>query len=75
MIDISGFGKILILLGTILVFIGFVFFFASKIPFIGRLPGDIYIKKGNFSFYFPLATSILISVILSLVLFFIGRKR
>lgn len=75
MFDISGFGKILIFLGATLIIVGFLFTFASKIPLIGRLPGDIYIKKGNFTFYFPLVTSILISVVLSLILLLIGRRR
>ncbi len=75
MTDITGFGKILILVGAILVLVGTFFVFAGKIPWVGRLPGDIYIKKGNFSFYFPLATCILLSIGLSLILFFIGRRR
>lgn len=62
-------------LGMVLIAMGLVLVFAGKIPWIGRLPGDIYIKKGNFSFYFPLATCILLSIGLSLILFFIGRRR
>lgn len=73
--DISGFGKICIVIGAVLILIGVVFMFAQKIPFIGRLPGDIYVKKENFSFYFPLATSILLSVILSIILIFLGKRR
>jgi Zn-dependent protease with chaperone function len=74
MIDISGFGKILIFLGIILTAAGILFMFGAKIPWFGKLPGDIYIKKENFTFYFPLATSILLSVILSIVMLFISRK-
>ena len=66
-------GKILIILGVVLVFVGLGFMFADKIPYIGRLPGDIYIKREKFSFYFPLATSIIISIILT-ILFSIFRK-
>ena len=66
-------GKILIILGVVLVVIGLGFMFADKIPYIGRLPGDIYIKREKFSFYFPLATSIIISIILT-ILFSIFRK-
>jgi hypothetical protein len=73
--DTSGFGKILIFIGAILISVGLVFILAQKISFIGRLPGDIYIKKENFSFYFPLATSILFSIVLSAILFFIGRRQ
>jgi hypothetical protein len=75
MLDISSFGKVLIFFGATLIIIGLLFMFAPKIPLIGRLPGDIYVKKGNFTFYFPLATSILLSVILSLILLLIGRRR
>ncbi len=66
-------GKMLILLGIVLVVVGLGFTFADKIPYFGRLPGDIYIKKEKFSFYFPLTTSILISIILT-ILFSIFRK-
>ena len=66
-------GKMLIILGAVLVVVGLGFVFADKIPYIGRLPGDIYIKREKFSFYFPLATSIIISIILT-ILFSIFRK-
>jgi len=75
MIEISGFGKILIFIGIILIIAGILFMFGAKIPWFGKLPGDIYIKKENFTFYFPLATSILLSIILSLILLFIGKRR
>jgi len=74
MIDTGGFGKILVFSGIILTAVGIFFIFAGKIPWFGKLPGDIYIKKENFTLYFPLATSILLSIALSLVMFFIGRK-
>jgi hypothetical protein len=67
-------GKILLLLGILLIVIGGVFMLSGKIPWLGRLPGDIIIKKKNFTFYFPLATSILISIILTLIFWFLGRK-
>ncbi|CAG1015914.1 hypothetical protein ANAEL_05402 [Anaerolineales bacterium] len=63
-----GLGRSLIVFGLIIVAVGVILTFAGKIPWVGRLPGDIYVKRGNFTFYFPLATSILISVILSLIL-------
>ncbi len=66
--------KMLILFGTILIVTGLIFQFAQKIPGLGRLPGDVYIRKGSFSFYFPLATSLIISVILTLILNLFGRK-
>jgi len=66
-------GKLLIIVGVLLVVIGLVFLFADKIPFLGRLPGDIYIKREKFSFYFPITTSIIISIILT-ILFSIFKK-
>ena len=75
MIEMSGFGKILIFFGIILVVAGILFIFAGKIPWFGKLPGDIYIKKENFVFYFPLATSILLSIALSIIMLFMGRKQ
>jgi hypothetical protein len=66
-------GKMLIILGVVLVVVGLGFMFADKIPYIGHLPGDIYIKREKFSFYFPLATCIIISIILT-ILFSTFRK-
>ncbi len=66
-------GKLLLVFGLFMVIVGLLLLFSSKIPMIGRLPGDFVIKKGNFTFYFPLATSIIISVILT-ILFSIFRK-
>lgn len=67
-------GKFLIIAGITAVAIGGLFMLAGKIPWIGRLPGDIIIQKRNFTFYFPLATSILLSLLLTLVFWFFGRK-
>jgi len=61
----SDFGRIFIILGIVLLLMGIFFTFFDKIPILGKLPGDIYIKKDNFTFYFPLTTSIIISIILS----------
>ncbi|WP_041974806.1 DUF2905 domain-containing protein [Geobacter sp. OR-1] len=63
-----GLGKSLIIVGLLIALVGVLLTIAGKIPWIGRLPGDIFIKRENFTFYFPLATSIIISVILSLIL-------
>jgi len=62
----SAFGKMLILVGVFIILIGLLLSLGEKIPWIGRLPGDIIIRKKNFTFYFPLATSILISIFLTL---------
>lgn len=72
--DYSSFGKILIIIGVVIVIVGAVLVFGAKIPWLGRLPGDFSYKGKNFTFYFPLGTSILISIVLTLILWFIGRK-
>ena len=64
----------LILFGLILAVVGGLILFVGKVPFIGRLPGDIYIQRKNFSFYFPLTTSILLSILLT-ILFSLFRRR
>ncbi len=69
----NGLGKILIICGVVLVVLGLILVLADKIPWIGRLPGDIIIKRGKFTFYFPLMTSIIISLLLTL-LFYLFRK-
>jgi hypothetical protein len=72
--DFTGMGRILILIGLVVAGVGLVIMLAGKIPFLGKLPGDFLFRGKNFSFYFPLTTSILISVILTLILWFINRK-
>ncbi|MBP8626025.1 MAG: DUF2905 domain-containing protein [Syntrophorhabdales bacterium] len=62
-----GFGKIFIIIGILFIIIGLAFMFGDKIPYIGRLPGDIHIKKENFSFYFPITTCIIISIVLTII--------
>lgn len=69
-----GVGRILILSGLVIIIIGLIVYHQDKIPFIGKLPGDILIKKKNFTFYFPLATSIILSILISLILYFINRR-
>jgi hypothetical protein len=66
-------GKLLILLGVFIILVGVFLLVGEKIPWLGRLPGDIIIRKKNFTFYFPIVTSILISIILTL-LFTLFRK-
>ena len=67
-------GKILILFGIILIGVGLLLIFFNKIPLIGKLPGDILIQKKDFTLYFPLATSIILSIILSLIFWVFNRK-
>ncbi len=66
-------GKALILLGLAIALVGALLTLAGRIPWIGRLPGDIYLKRENFTFYFPLATSIIVSVILSFILWLLRK--
>jgi len=67
-------GKTLIYIGLLMIAIGVFIYLFDKLPFnLGRLPGDIYIKRDNFVFYFPLTTSIIISVILSLIFIIISK--
>jgi uncharacterized protein HemY len=70
----NGLGKLLIVCGGILIIVGAAIVLLGKIPWLGRLPGDIYIERRNFTFFFPLTTSILISVILSLVVYLLSRR-
>lgn len=74
MFGFEGFAKLLILFGIVLAVLGGLLLVVGKIPFIGRLPGDFYIQRGNFTFYFPLATSILISVLLTLLFSLFTRR-
>lgn len=69
----DGFGKTLIYLGIFLVVLGLIFSLGGKIPWLGHLPGDIYIQLGRFSFYFPITTCLLISAILTLVVYLFRR--
>jgi DUF2905 family protein len=74
----ADFGRTLVLLGVVLVVVGGGLWLAgvagTKIPFVGRLPGDIHVERGNWSFYFPLTTSILVSVVLTLILALLSRR-
>ncbi len=70
---LNDMGRLLLLIGIFMVIAGLVLIFLPKLPFIGRLPGDFVIKRGNFTFYFPLATSIILSIILTII-FSIFRK-
>ena len=68
-------GKILILVGGVFVIAGVVLLLFDKIPFMGKLPGDIVVRKKNFRLYFPIGTSILLSIILTVILFFVTQIR
>ncbi|MDH5718769.1 MAG: DUF2905 domain-containing protein [Spirochaetia bacterium] len=66
------FGKLLMIIAPLLFILGLLFYFGAT--FIGKLPGDIVIERENFKFYFPLGTSILISIILSLLFYLFSKK-
>ena len=67
-------GRMLITIGVVLVGVGLLFSFGGRLPFrLGRLPGDIYIQGKNSSFYFPLATCIVLSILLSIVMWIVRK--
>jgi Protein of unknown function (DUF2905) len=70
----SELGRALIVLGVVIAVVGLVLVFFDRVPWLGRLPGDIHVQRGNWNFYFPLGTSILLSIVLTLVLWLIGRR-
>jgi hypothetical protein len=73
----ATFGKTLIVLGATLVGLGLLLTFFDKIPLLGKLPGDIHIKRENFQFYFPIATGVVLSLLFTLVLWIVsyfGKK-
>jgi hypothetical protein len=72
--DFTNIGKLLIVIGLLTVGIGAALLFSGKIPWLGRLPGDFLFQGKHSSFYFPLTTSILISVVLTLIMWLINRR-
>jgi thiosulfate reductase cytochrome b subunit len=73
MIPNQQIGKMIILAGIVVILVGLGFYFSNRLPFLGKLPGDIAIKRENFQFYFPLGTSILLSIIITLILYLVRR--
>ncbi|MCZ6776442.1 MAG: DUF2905 domain-containing protein [Ignavibacteria bacterium] len=68
-------GKFLVVVGSVVVLLGVLLMFFDKIPFLGKLPGDISIKRENFRFYFPITTSIILSVVISLLLWLFSQFK
>lgn len=68
----QAFGKLLIVFGFVTIGLGVILLFFDKIPLIGKLPGDINIKKDNFQFYFPITSSLVLSIIISLILWLVS---
>jgi len=71
---VDNLGKLLIVFGLLIAGAGVLVILAGRVPWLGRLPGDISVQRGNWTFYFPLATSILISVVLTLLFWLFGRR-
>jgi hypothetical protein len=67
-------GRGLLVLGVVIALAGLVIMVVGRVPWLGRLPGDIHIERGTWSFYFPLATSLLVSVLLTLLFWLFGRR-
>jgi hypothetical protein len=72
--DVQHIGRVLLISGAVMALVGALFLFSTKLPWIGRLPGDIVVHRKNFTFYFPLATTILISIFLTLLFWLFGKK-
>jgi hypothetical protein len=68
------FGRALVVLGLMLAGMGLLLLYGKHLSFLGRLPGDIRIERDHFTFYFPLATCVLLSIVLSLLLYLLGRR-
>jgi uncharacterized protein HemY len=68
-------GRVVIVIGVVLVVLGSTLWFFGKLPFLGKLPGDILIQKQNFSFYAPITTTIIISILLSVVLTIVSNLK
>jgi hypothetical protein len=72
-----GFGKSLVLFGAVIVLVGLALIFFDKIPLLGKLPGDIHVKRENTEFHFPIVTSLVLSVLVSGILWLVstfGKK-
>lgn len=70
----SQIGKLLMIVGFVILLLGLLISFFPKFPYLGKLPGDIYLKKDNFTLYMPLGTSIVISLVLTLILNLISKR-
>lgn len=71
---VNDIGKTLVVLGLLIALAGLALVFVGRVPWLGRLPGDIHVQRGNWSFYFPIATSIVLSLVLTLLFWLFGRR-
>lgn len=67
-------GRMLVVFGVLIALAGVALLLVGRVGWLGRLPGDIHIERGNWTFYFPLATSLLLSAVLTLILWIVGRR-
>ena len=73
--DVQPLGRVLIVVGIFFLLAGLVVQIGHKLPWLGRLPGDIAIRRDDFSFYFPLTTCLLASILISVIVWILGRFR
>jgi len=66
--------RMLVVFGLLIAFVGLALMLVGRVPWLGRLPGDIHIQRGGWTFYFPLATSLLLSLVLTMILWILGRR-
>ena len=74
MSGVHDIGRMLVVFGLLIALVGVALVLVGRVSWLGRLPGDIHIQRGNWTFYFPLATSLLLSVVLTLILWILGRR-
>ncbi|MDD5712514.1 MAG: DUF2905 domain-containing protein [Smithellaceae bacterium] len=72
--DLSSLGRMLIVLGIVIAALGGILLLGGKLPWLGHLPGDFHFRGKNFSFYFPLTTGLLLSIILSIILWLFNHR-
>jgi hypothetical protein len=71
---VNDVGRLLIVFGFLIAVVGVILVLAGRLPWLGRLPGDVYMQRGHWTFYFPLATSIVVSLALTTLFWLIGRR-
>jgi hypothetical protein len=71
---INDIARMLVVFGLLIALVGVALMLVGRVPWLGRLPGDIHIQRGGWTFYFPLATSLLLSLVLILILWLLGRR-
>ena len=72
--NLDDLGKVLVGFGLLIVLLGVVLIVAGRVPWLGRLPGDLYVRRGSWAFYFPLATSLIVSALVTLVFWILNRR-